>query len=435
MIAVATLRADQPGFAAELDALLAAAAAADATVDAEVAAILHAVRAGGDAALIEYTARFDGRVVSADGLEIPRARLAAAAAELDPALRAAIEHAAERIRDFHARQQQQSWDYQDAAGLRLGQRVTALDRVGIYVPGGRAAYPSTVLMNAVPARLAGVGEILMTAPAPGGELNPAVLAAAHCAGVDRVFAVGGAQAIAALAFGTETVPAVDKIVGPGNRWVAAAKRQVFGTVGIDMIAGPSEVVIVCDGSADPEWVATDLFAQAEHDDSARAILISTDAVFLERVRACMTDLLPQFERGAIIGQALARNGALILVPDLAAAAAVVNRLAPEHLGLAVADPESLLPEIRHAGAIFLGHFASEALGDYCAGPNHVLPTGRTARFSSPLGVADFQKRSSVIRCDAAGAARLATTAITLARAEGLTAHARAAALRAGGKRT
>jgi len=428
-MAIATLGSDEPGFESRLEALLASVARPDARLDAEVAAILRAVREHGDAALIEYTQRFDGGIVDAASLEVAPAKIAAAARAVDPEVLAALETAALRIRAFHERQLQRSWSYEDGSGLNLGQRITPLDKVGVYVPGGRAAYPSSVLMNVIPARIAGVGQVVMTVPAPNGELNTAVLAAAAIAGVDRVFRVGGAQAIAALAWGTATVPAVDKIVGPGNRWVAAAKRQVFGVVGIDMIAGPSEVVIISDGSTDPEWTAADLFAQAEHDEEARAILVCTDAGYVERVRTAMDRLLPRMRRASIISSALERNGAFILVEDLAGAAAVANRLAPEHLGLAVADPEALLESIRHAGAIFLGHFATEVLGDYCAGPNHVLPTGRAARFSSPLGVYDFQKRSSVLRCGAEGAARLAETAAVLATAEGLTAHARAAELR------
>jgi len=426
---IPVLRSGAPGFEQRIGALLASASEPDAATEAEVAAILRAVRERGDAALVEYTQRFDGGAPDAASLEVPAARIAGAARDIDPGLLAAMNAAAGRIRAFHERQVQQSWSFDDGAGCELGQRITPLDRVGVYVPGGKAAYPSTVLMNVIPARIAGVGEIVMTVPAPNGELNPAVLAAASLAGVNRVFRVGGAQAIAALAFGTETIPAVDKIVGPGNRWVAAAKRRVFGTVGIDMVAGPSEVVVISDGSADPEWAAADLFAQAEHDEDARAILITTDERWLERVRAAMEALLPRMQRASIIRAALERNGAFILVRDLAEAAAVANRIAPEHLGLAVADPRALLPSIRHAGAIFLGHHASEVLGDYCAGPNHVLPTGRAARFSSPLGVYDFQKRSSTVNCGAAAGARLAETAAVMAAAEGLTAHAEAASLR------
>nr|MDQ2696360.1 histidinol dehydrogenase [Pseudomonadota bacterium] len=313
----------------------------------------------------------------------------------------------------------------------LGQQVTPLDRVGLYVPGGKAAYPSSVLMNAIPAKVAGVATVIMTVPTPRGEVNELVLAAAAVAAVDRVFTVGGAQAVAALAYGTATIPAVDKIVGPGNIYVATAKRRVFGTVGIDMIAGPSEIVIVCDGATDPDWIAMDLFSQAEHDEDARAILITPDAAFIDRVQAAVERLLPAMERQAVIAASLARNGALVQVRDLAEAAQVVNILAPEHLELSVADPAALLPLIRHAGAIFMGRHSAEVLGDYCAGPNHVLPTARTARFSSPLGVYDFQKRSSLIHCSPAGAAALAGTASVLARGEGLTAHARSAELRLG----
>jgi histidinol dehydrogenase len=342
----------------------------------------------------------------------------------------ALEQAAARIREFHLRQVQTGFAYDDGTGVRLGQRVTPLDRVGIYVPGGRASYPSSVLMNAVTARVAGVGEINMVVPAPGGKTSSSVLAAARIAGVDRVFSIGGAQAIAALAWGTATVPAVDKIVGPGNRYVAAAKRLVFGVVGIDMIAGPSEVVVVYDGGSDPAWAAMDLFAQAEHDEDARAILVCIGSGHADRVRQEMDRLLPELERGEIIRTALERNGAIITVADRAAAVVVVNRIAPEHLELAVSEPEQLLGSIRHAGAVFLGCHAAEVLGDYCAGPNHVLPTMRTARFSSPLGVPDFQKRTSVVQCTPKAGAALARIASVLARAEGLTAHARAAEYRA-----
>ncbi|HEY7839968.1 MAG TPA: histidinol dehydrogenase [Gammaproteobacteria bacterium] len=433
MIEIARLNGAEPGFEQRLGALLARVSEGDAATDAEVAAILRAVRERGDAALLEYTRRFDG-AVDASALEVPPDRIAAAARLLDAGVLAALGSAAQRIRAFHERQVQESWTFDDGAGSELGQRTTPLDRVGVYVPGGKAAYPSTVLMNVIPARIAGVGQIIMVVPAPDGELNPAVLAAASIAGVDRVFRVGGAQAIAALAFGTESISAVDKIVGPGNRWVAAAKRQVFGIVGIDMIAGPSEVVVISDGSTDPEWVAADLLAQAEHDEDARAILIGTRAAYLDEVQAAMERLLPRMPRAPIIRSALARNGAFILVGDLALAAAIANRFAPEHLGLSVAEPEALLGSIRHAGAIFVGCFASEVLGDYCAGPNHVLPTGRAARFASPLGVQDFQKRSSIVRCSREGAAHLARTASVLAAAEGLTAHAEAAALRMKGRR-
>ncbi|MGE0343676.1 MAG: histidinol dehydrogenase [Porticoccaceae bacterium] len=417
-------------FETRLAALLAAQIGVDRSLEQTVAEILARVRETGDLALVDYTNRFDRRqIVSAAALEIPHAELGAALTALPDHQRAALAAAAERVREFHLRQKQESWEYRDAHGNRLGQRVTALDRVGIYVPGGKASYPSSVLMNAIPARVAGVGEILMTVPAPGGELNPMVLAAAALAGVDRVFTIGGAQAIAALAFGTATVPAVDKIVGPGNAYVAAAKRQVFGQVGLDMVAGPSEVLVICDGSADPDWIAMDLFSQAEHDEQAQAILLTPDADFRARVEASISRLLPTLERRDIIAAALAGRGALILVRDLDEALALANRIAPEHLELAVADPERWLPDVRHAGAVFLGCHTPEAIGDYCAGPSHVLPTSATARFSSPLGVYDFQKRTSIIQCSPAGAAVLAATASVLARGESLTAHARSAEYR------
>ena len=417
-------------FEARLGALLAVQVGIDRQLERTVAEILAKVRESGDPALVDYTNRFDHRQVeNAAALEIAPPALDAALKALPDDQRAALVAAAERVRDFHLRQKQESWDYHDAHGNRLGQRVTALDRVGIYVPGGKASYPSSVLMNAIPARVAGVGEILMTVPAPGGALNPMVLAAAALAGVDRVFTVGGAQAIAALAFGTATVPAVDKIVGPGNAYVAAAKRQVFGQVGLDMVAGPSEVLVICDGSADPDWIAMDLFSQAEHDEQAQAILLTPDADFRARVEASIARLLPTLERRDIIAAALAGRGALILVRDLDEAIALANRIAPEHLELAVADPERWLADVRHAGAIFVGCHTPEAIGDYCAGPSHVLPTSATARFSSPLGVHDLQKRTSIIQCSPAGAAVLAATASVLARGESLTAHARSAEYR------
>lgn len=417
------------GFAAELLRLLGATEVADPELVQRVGTILADVRTRGDAALLEYTNRFDRRNAGLHELEIPSGRFAAAVDSIDPSLRAALEEAARRIRRFHERQRAESWFHEDEDGIMLGQQVTPLDRVGVYVPGGRAAYPSTVLMNVIPAQVAGVREIIMVVPAPDGELNAAVLAAARLAGVHRAFSVGGAQAIAALAYGTKTIPAVDKIVGPGNRYVAAAKRMVFGVVGIDMIAGPSEVVVVSDGSTPVDWIALDLFAQAEHDEDARAILLCTDADFARSVQGSMERLLPELERADTIRASLSRNGAIVLVRDLEEAVAIVNQIAPEHLELAVAQPRALLERIRHAGAIFLGCHAAEVLGDYCAGPNHVLPTGRTARFSSPLGVYDFQKRSSVMMCTPDAAARLAATASVLARAEGLTAHARAAECR------
>ncbi|ANX03503.1 histidinol dehydrogenase [Immundisolibacter cernigliae] len=418
------------GFEAAFANLLAAGAPDDLEVQAPVQAILSAVREHGDEALLDCTRRFDGWIpAGADDLEIPRTRLDAAVAAITPAQRSALQAAAGRVRAYHQRQRQESWQYTEADGSVLGQRVTPLDRVGVYVPGGKAAYPSSVLMNVIPAKVAGVAEIIMVSPTPGGIENPLVLAAAGIAGADRVFRIGGAQAVAALAYGTATVPAVDKIVGPGNRYVAAAKRQVFGTVGIDMIAGPSEVVIVADGSAPADWLAYDLFAQAEHDEQARSILLCPDAAYLDRVAERMAALLPGLERHAIVEAALRQHGALILTRDLVEAATLASDLAPEHLELAVADPQALLPHIRHAGAIFLGAYSPEAIGDYCAGPNHVLPTARTARFSSPLGVYDFQKRSSLIGLSAAGAAALAPLAAQLARGEGLSAHARSAECR------
>jgi histidinol dehydrogenase len=415
------------GFEAELVRLLAFEAAQDEGVERATAAILDAVRARGDAALIEYTERFDRwKPASARALQVPLAQARAALQGLDAREREALEFAAARIRAYHEHQVQDSWRIDGGDGTVLGQQVTPLDRVGLYVPGGKAAYPSSVLMSAVAAKVAGVPELIMVTPTPGGELNPSVLAAAALAGVDRIVRVGGAQAVGALAFGTETVPAVDKIVGPGNAYVAAAKRRVFGRVGIDMVAGPSEVLVIADASANPDWVAMDLFSQAEHDEIAQAILLTADAGLLERVAQSMRRQLAELPRRAIIEASLAARGALVLVRDLDEACALANRIAPEHLELAVAEPEALLGKIRHAGAIFLGHHASESLGDYCAGPNHVLPTSRTARFSSPLGVYDFQKRSSIIGVSAAAARRLGREAATLARAEGLEAHARSA---------
>jgi histidinol dehydrogenase len=403
----------------------------DAGIEQTVRSIIAEVRARGDAALLEYTNRFDGYpCATAAELEVPHTRLQHALAAIAPEERSALQRAAQRIGDYHRRQVAASWRYEDAEGTLLGQQVTALDAVGIYVPGGKAAYPSSVLMNAIPARVAGVHTLIMTVPTPGGQLNDRVLAAAALAGVDRVFTLGGAQAIAALAYGTQTIPRVDKIVGPGNVYVAAAKRLVFGQVDIDMIAGPSEVVVVCDGRSDPAWVAMDLFAQAEHDEDAQAILVSLDEAFTERVRQAVTRLLDGLERASIIRTALERQGALINVRDLEEAIALVNRLAPEHLELSIDDPLSVAKRVRHAGAIFLGRHTAEVLGDYCAGPNHVLPTAGTARFSSPLGVYDFQKRTSLVMCSEESASALAHTAAVLARAEGLTAHARSAEYRA-----
>lgn len=424
------LASHQSDFGARLNELLAFESAQDAAVEAAVAEIIAGIRARGDTALLDYTRRLDGlEAASVAALEVTAAEMRAALGRIPGKMRQALESAAARVRAFHEKQLAESWSYRDAIGTELGQRVTALDRVGIYVPGGKAAYPSSVIMNAMPAQVAGVREIIMVVPAPGGERNELVLAAASICGVTRVFTIGGAQAVAALAYGTATVPAVDKIVGPGNAYVAAAKRRVFGVVGIDMIAGPSEVVVLCDGSAAPDWVAMDLFAQAEHDELAQSILITPDSRFLEAVAASIERQLAEMPRRDVIAAALGGRGALIGVRDLDEACEVVNRIAPEHLELAVKDPDSLLPAIRHAGAIFLGPYSSEALGDYCAGPNHVLPTSRTARFSSPLGVYDFQKRTSVIRISKEAARELGVIAAELARGEGLVAHALSAEYR------
>ncbi len=430
MIALQRLASGAPDFEARFAALLAFEGAQDSAIDAAVAGILEDVKRRGDAAVLDYTRRFDR--VEADSvaeLELTRDEMQRALATLPAAGRSALEQAAARVRAYHEQQVTRSWSYRDADGTRLGQQVTALDRVGIYVPGGKAAYPSSVLMNALPARVAGVGEIIMVVPTPGGEKNQLVLAAAALAGVDRAFAIGGAQAVGALAYGTPTVPPVDKIVGPGNAYVAAAKRRVFGVVGIDMVAGPSEIVVVCDGTVDPDWIAMDLFSQAEHDELAQAILLAPEARFIDQVAASIERQLPAMPRRDVIRAALEKRGALIEVRDLEEACALVNRIAPEHLELAVADPDALLPKIRHAGAIFLGGYACEALGDYCAGPNHVLPTSRTARFSSPLGVYDFQKRSSIIGVSRQGAQRLGAIAAEIARGEGLFAHAQSAEYR------
>jgi len=418
------------GFDDALAALLRFDTDDDSAVDQAAAAILADVRQRGDDALIEYTRRFDRLdVASASALEVAHDDLAAARLSLPVDQREALEAAADRIRRFHERQRSETWTFDEADGTRLGQRVTPLDRVGIYVPGGLAAYPSSVLMGAVTAKVAGVGEVIMVTPTPAGQRNAMVLAAAAIGGVDRVFTIGGAQAIGALAYGTATIPPVDKIVGPGNAYVAAAKRRVFGTVGIDMIAGPSEILVLADGSAPAAWVAMDLFSQAEHDEVAQAILLCPDAAYIDEVAAQIAAMLPTLPRAAIVEASLRDRCALIHVRDLDEACAIVNRVAPEHLELSVADPAALLPKIRHAGAIFMGIHSSEALGDYCAGPNHVLPTARTARFSSPLGVYDFQKRSSLIAVSRAGAQTLGRLASTLAKGEGLMAHARSAEFR------
>ncbi len=427
------LATTQAGFAAELQQLTAFESAQDPQVDLAVAQIVEDVRVRGDAALVEYTRRFDRLAVEqASQLELAPADLRAALDGLPGDQAQALADAAERIRRFHERQRAESWSYVEADGTLLGQRVTPLDRAGLYVPGGKAAYPSSVLMNAIPAKVAGVGELVMVVPTPDGVRNNLVLAAACLAGVDRLFTIGGAQAVAALAHGTATVPAVDKITGPGNAWVAAAKRRVFGVVGIDMVAGPSEILVICDGRTPADWVAMDLFSQAEHDEIAQAILLCPDAAYLDAVEASIGRLISDMPRAEVIRASMASRGALILTRDLHEACAISNRIAPEHLELSVEHPEQWVDQLTHAGAIFMGPYTSESLGDYCAGPNHVLPTGRTARFASPLGVYDFQKRTSLIRVSAEGARHLGPTASVLARGEGLIAHARAAELRLDG---
>lgn len=420
----------QADFAEQMDKLLAWESVSDTKVNQIVDEILVRVKAEGDAAVVEYTNRFDRlQTAGMDELEMSQERLQQALDNLPAEQRQALETAAERVRSYHERQKTESWQYTEADGTMLGQKVTPMDRVGLYVPGGKASYPSSVLMNAMPAKVAGVGEIIMVVPTPDGEVNELVLAAAALAGVDRVFCIGGAQAVAALAYGTETVPKVDKIVGPGNIFVATAKRAVFGAVGIDMIAGPSEILVVCDGKTNPDWIAMDLFSQAEHDEDAQSILVSPDADFIDAVEASINKLLPTMEREGIISVSLRDRAALITVQDLDEAVVVTNRIAPEHLELSVEEPEVLLPQVRHAGAIFMGRYTAEALGDYCAGPNHVLPTSGTARFSSPLGVYDFQKRSSLIMFSADGASEMGKVASVLARGESLTAHARSAEYR------
>lgn len=429
-VLVPTLASTDPAFKSLLRARLARDAQSDIAVEATVRDILASVREGGDAPLLDYTRQFDNwQPACAAALRVAPEELRAARQRIDADSLAALETAAARIRSYHEHQKAESWQYREADGTVLGQKISPLDRVGIYVPGGKAAYPSSVLMNAVPARVAGVGEIIMTVPTPAGVRNDTVLAAADIAGVDAVIAVGGAQAVAALAYGTESVPRVDKIVGPGNIYVATAKRLVFGQVGLDMVAGPSEILVVCDGHTDPDWIAMDLFSQAEHDEDAQAILLSPDAAFLEAVSRSIECLLPGMERADIIRESLRGRGLFIRVENLQEAVAIVNEIAPEHLELSVADPEALLPDIRHAGAIFMGRYTAEAVGDYCAGPNHVLPTSGTARFSSPLGVYDFQKRTSLINCSPAGARVLGAVASRLARSESLTAHARSAEYR------
>jgi histidinol dehydrogenase len=427
---ITKLDASSADFDQQLQQLLAWDEADDLDIQQRVLAIIADVRKNGDKAVIDYTNRFDHRNIAQAGeLELSKETLKSAWEKLPVDQAKALQTAADRVRAYAEHQKMQSWQYTEADGTVLGQKVTPLDRVGLYVPGGKAAYPSSVLMNAIPAKVAGVGELIMVVPAPQGEINELVLASAFLAGVNRVFAIGGAQAIAALAYGTETIPAVAKIVGPGNIYVATAKKLVFGQVGIDMVAGPSEILIICDGKTNPDWIAMDLFSQAEHDENAQAILISDDGDYLEAVEQSIKKLLPGMERAVIIKASLSTRGALIKVDNLMQAAEVANIIAPEHLELSVEEPEALSENIRHAGAIFMGRYTAEALGDYCAGPNHVLPTSSTARFSSPLGVYDFQKRSSLINCSQAGADTLGKTASILARGESLTAHARSAEYR------
>jgi len=430
MINIKQINSSDSDFQQRLDALLAWESVSDEAVSDTVKEILADVKKNGDQAVIDYSCRFDRLDAKTMAeLEIPLSRAQAALELIPQAQREALEAAAARVRSYHQHQKQDSWTYTEADGTVLGQQITALDRAGLYVPGGKAAYPSSVLMNAIPAKVAGVKELIMVVPTPDGVVNDLVLAAAAIADVDRIFTIGGAQAVAALAYGTETIPQVDKIVGPGNIYVATAKGMVFGTVGIDMIAGPSEILVICDGKTDPEWIAMDLFSQAEHDEDAQSILISDDADFLQQVKDAIDRLLPTMERQQIISTSLNDRGALILVKDLDEAVEVSNFIAPEHLELSVADPMTMSKKIRHAGAIFMGRYTAEALGDYCAGPNHVLPTSRTARFSSPLGVYDFQKRSSLIQVSEQGAQSLGQIASVLARGESLTAHARSAEYR------
>ena len=430
MIGIARLSTRDADFDTRLAGLLAFENTQDQGVEDTVAAILREVKARGDDAVLEYTRKFDQlEARSLAELEIGKAELERALAALPGVRRDALEQAAARIRAYHERQPLTSWQYTEADGTTLGQRITPLDRVGVYVPGGKAAYPSTVLMNTLPAKVAGVKEIIMVVPTPRGERNDLVLAAACIAGVDRLFTIGGAQAVAALAYGTRTIPQVDKIVGPGNAYVAAAKRRVFGVVGIDMVAGPSEILVICDGGTDPDWVAMDLFSQAEHDEMAQAILLCPEREFIDKVAASIERQIKDMPRASVITAALEGRGALIETRDLDEACEIANRVAPEHLELSVDQPQRWAEKIRHAGAVFMGRYTSEALGDYCAGPNHVLPTARSARFSSPLGVYDFQKRTSLIQVSAAGARKLGAIAAELATGEGLPAHARAAQMR------
>ena len=430
MLDIKRLKSSSSDFWFKLENLLAWESVSDEAVTGTVREIIQAIQLNGDAAVVEYTNRFDRmQAGNMADLTLDPVRLDTALKAIPTDQREALELAAERLRSYHQHQKMESWSYTESDGTLLGQQVTPLDRVGLYVPGGKATYPSSVLMNAIPAHVAGVEEIIMVVPTPDGEVNELVLAAARIAGVSRVFTIGGAQAVAALAYGTETIPQVDKIVGPGNIYVATAKSMVFGRVGIDMIAGPSEILVVCDGNTDPDWIAMDLFSQAEHDEDAQSILVSPDGEFLDKVQASIEKLVVEMERQDIIRSSLTTRGALIEVTDMQQAVEVANFIAPEHLELSVDDPEIMAKQIRHAGAIFMGRYTAEALGDYCAGPNHVLPTSRTARFSSPLGVYDFQKRSSLIMCSAEGASELGKVASVLARGESLTAHARSAEYR------
>jgi histidinol dehydrogenase len=430
MIEIKRFNSKDSDFDSNLEKLLAFENAQDDAVELTVARILTDIKQRKDAALIEYTNRFDRlSAVSGRDLELTQDHLQQSLTTLPSSQRTALEQAAERVRSYHERQLMHSWQYTDSEGTLLGQKITPLDRAGLYVPGGKASYPSSVLMNAIPAKVAGVKELIMVVPTPNGERNHMVLAAAAISRVDRVFTIGGAQAVGALTYGTETVPSVDKIVGPGNAYVAAAKRRVFGIVGIDMVAGPSEILVICDGRTNPDWIAMDLFSQAEHDELAQSILLSPDAAFLDQVTHSLNRLLTEMPRRDVIRASLENRGALIQVHDLDEACAIANRIAPEHLELSIEQPENWIDKIRHAGAIFMGRNACEALGDYCAGPNHVLPTSRTARFSSPLGVYDFQKRSSLIQVSQQGAAKLGQIASVLAMGEGLQAHALSAEYR------
>ena len=433
-IKIKRLKSQDAGFKEILLSSLSLPMADDDAIEATVAKILLAVKEKGDEAVLAFTKQFDRlNVASVSELEIPQKDLEQAYKSLSAEQKSALDIAVQRVRAYHEKQKIEagchSWEYEEADGTRLGQKVTALDRVGIYVPGGKAAYPSSVLMNAIPAKVAGVEQVIMVVPTPDGARNPLVLAAAYLAGVDRVFTIGGAQAVGALAYGTKTIPSVDKIVGPGNAYVAAAKRRVFGIVGIDMIAGPSEILVLCDGSSNPDWVAMDLFSQAEHDEQAQSILLCPDAAFIEQVQASINKLLPEMPRAKVIEASLTNRASLIQVKDMSEACEIANAIAAEHLEICAADPRQWAEKIRHAGAIFMGNYSSESLGDYCAGPNHVLPTARTARFSSPLGVYDFIKRSSMIEVSEAGAQTLGSVASTLAHGEGLQAHARAAEMR------